>query len=171
MQENFLSVIKTARTNLGSGLWDESFKSPVILIFLRHFGCTFCRETVNSISLLEEKIKQKGYLPVFVHMSDPENADEFFAKYFNHPIHHISDPSKKLYYAFGVKSGSFMELFGPLTWFKGIWYAIVKRRGGPYESDGDIKQLSALFVVRDGKLAYGHHAKNASEILSLEDFV
>lgn len=171
MEDNFLSVVKIARTNLGSNLWEESFKAPVILIFLRHFGCTFCRETVNSISLLEERIKQKGHRPVFVHMSDPENADEFFAKYFNYPIHHISDPSKRLYHAFGVKSGSFMELFGPNTWIKGVWFAIFKGRGGPYESDGDIRQLSAVFVIKDGELTFAHQTTNASEIISLDSFI
>lgn len=171
MQESILSVVKKVKTNLGSSIWDDSFKAPIVLVFLRHFGCTFCRETVGSIASIEEKLKKKGYQVVFVHMSDPENADEFFSKYFNYPVHHISDPSKKLYQEFGVGSGNFWELFGVQTWVKGMYYAFAKGRGGPEESDGDIKQLGALFVIKDGAIVSSHYASNASDIMSIENFI
>ncbi len=171
MEESFFKVIKTTRTSLGINPYQASFQSPVVLIFLRHFGCTFCRETVHSISLTEEKIKSLGIIPVFIHMSDPENANEFFAKYFNYPIHHISDPGKKLYQAFGIRTGNFLELFGPSTWIKGIWYGLFKGQGAPFVADGDIGQLSAVIVLKEGQISLSHHTKNASEIIGLENII
>lgn len=169
--ENFLSLISRVKTNLGNNPLEMSKESPVVLVFLRHFGCTFCRETVAAVENFEEALKQRGIKIVFVHMSDPENANEFFSKFFSTPIHHISDPGKKLYHALEVPSGNFLELYGPSTWIKGLWYGLFKGRGAPYLSDGDIMQLSAYFVLDKGELTQSHYAAKASDVIRLENLL
>ena len=41
------TAMRAATTNDGRSLWDLSEESTLLVIFLRHFGCTFCRETLG----------------------------------------------------------------------------------------------------------------------------
>jgi hypothetical protein len=51
---------------------------PLFLVFLRHFGCTFCREAVADLAEKREAIAAKGVPLAFVHMGTEEKARWFF---------------------------------------------------------------------------------------------
>ncbi|MDV7393380.1 hypothetical protein RZS08_18550, partial [Arthrospira platensis SPKY1] len=57
-------------TNTGNSVLDLSKQKPVLLVFLRHFGCTFCREALEDISQKRASIEANGTQIVFVHMSN-----------------------------------------------------------------------------------------------------
>ncbi len=163
--KRFRDLINFVRTNKGDTLLELSSKQNVLLVFVRHFGCTFCRETVSEISKLEESIVGKKLTLVFVHMSDPTYGDEFFARYYDHPVFHVSDPSRSLYKSLNLKRGTFYQLFGPMTWIKGIWAGIFKGHGIGIE--GDILQLGGFFVLSNGQIIFEQKARSASEIFEL----
>ena len=50
-----------------------------MLVFLRHFGCTFCRETLADVARHRDAIAATGAQVAFVHMSRPAEADRWFA--------------------------------------------------------------------------------------------
>jgi thiol-disulfide isomerase/thioredoxin len=165
--EDASEVLKKVRTNKGEKIAELSLEKPILLIFVRHFGCTFCRETVSEVSKLESLIKEKGHNLVFVHMSDPSFGDEFFSKYFENKVSHISDPNRTLYRAFGLKRGSLNQLFGIKTWWRGVIAGIFKGHGiGQLEGDG--LQLGGAFVISGGKIQKARPAKNASEEFNLD---
>ncbi|MBK8557721.1 MAG: redoxin domain-containing protein [Lewinellaceae bacterium] len=67
--------------NSGESLADLSEKGTVLLVFLRHFGCSFCREAISDISKRRKKLEAKGVRVVLVHMAtDLETAEKFFKK-------------------------------------------------------------------------------------------
>ena len=100
-------------------------------------------------------------------MSDPSFGDDFFSRYYNYPISHISDPARRLYKAFGLKRGTILQLFGLSTWIKGLYSAFIKGNGqGPIE--GDSFQLGGYFVLSNEEIIFSHYNKNASEKFSLE---
>ena len=164
--KRFHDLIKFARTNQGPSLLDLSDKNKVLLVFIRHFGCTFCRETVSEIAKLEKVIEGKKLTLVYVHMSDPSFGDEFFSKYYNHPIYHVADPTRTLYKSLGLKRGNLYQLFGPMTWIRGVWAGVFKGHGiGGFE--GDTLQLGGVFVLSQGQIIFEKKASCASELFNL----
>ena len=63
-------------TNNGDSVLNLTFENPVLLVFLRHFGCIFCKEALVDISKNRSKIETGGLKIVFVHMTDVETAEK-----------------------------------------------------------------------------------------------
>lgn len=165
--KKFNDLIRFVKTNQGDSLYDLSERSNVLLVFVRHFGCTFCRETISEIAKLDASIKGKNLTPVFVHMSDPTFADEFFSRYYTHPVAHVSDPGRVLYKSLNLKRGSFNQIFGPRTWIRGFWAGLFKGHGlGNIE--GDVLQLGGYFILSRGQIVFEYKNKAASEFFKLE---
>lgn len=160
--KQFRDLIGYVRTNQGQSLLELSEKSNVLLVFVRHFGCTFCRETVSEIAKLDTSIRGKNLVPVFVHMSDPGYADEFFSHYYDHPVLHVSDPARALFRSLGLKRGTFMQLFGPKVMVRGFWAGFFKGHGlGGFE--GDFLQLGGYFVLSKGQIVFEHKTRGAAD--------
>ena len=62
------TVLRQYRTETGRTLLELVDESPVLLIFLRHFGCSFCRQTLDDVSRIRGQIEARGIRPVFVHL-------------------------------------------------------------------------------------------------------
>jgi len=165
--KKFNDLIRIVKTNQGESLFELSEKKNVLLVFVRHFGCTFCRETVSEIAKLDESIKGKNLSPVFIHMSDLDYADEFFSRYYDHTVSHVSDPSRHLYKSLNLKRGTLFQLFGPKTWLRGFWAGILKCHGlGAVE--GDALQLGGYFILSRGQIVFEHKNQNAADFFSLQ---
>jgi hypothetical protein len=165
--KKFYALIKVARTSKGETLYELSEKENVLLVFVRHFGCTFCRETVSEIAKLDESIRGKKLTPVFVHMSDPSFGDEFFAKYYKDPVSHVSDPQRFLYKSLNLKRGSLSQVFGPKVWIRGLWAGIFKGHGvGSIESDA--LQLGGYFILSRGQIVFEYKTKDAADFFELQ---
>ena len=52
-------ILELMITNEGSNVFEISKNKNVMLVFLRHFGCQFCRETIHEISRLRPEIEIK----------------------------------------------------------------------------------------------------------------
>lgn len=144
-------VMANMLTNEGSNLLAESREKPVMLVFLRHFGCTFCREAMSDISKRRTSIEEMGTKIIFVHMSDEETAAKFFRKYKLSDVTRISDPDCRYYAEFGLTKGNFTQLFGLRSWMRGFQSAIVKQHGmAPPIGDGF--QMPGVFVIQDGEV-------------------
>jgi len=159
-------MIAQARMNNGQSLREMSEQTPLLLIFIRHFGCTFCKETVSEVSRVEKVILDKGYKPVFVHMSDPSFASEFFSTYFQNQVLHVSDPSKRLYRAFGFKRGDLWQLFGPRTFFRGFYSTLIKGHSNG-EIEGDALQLGGVALIHKGEVMARYENPDASSTFDL----
>ncbi len=159
-------LIKNVKTSQNKTLLELSKTNKVLLVFVRHFGCTFCRETVSEIAKIDETIKNKNWELVYVHMSDPDFGEEFFAKYYSKKVHHISDPSRVLYKSFNLSRGTLLELFGPSTWLKGLYYGYFKGHGLG-EVEGDSLQLGGVFLIENGEIKYEKKASKASDIITV----
>ena len=91
------AVLGEYRTETGRTLLELVDESPVLLIFLRHFGCSFCRQTLDDVSRIRERIEAQGIRPVFVHLGSPERAKPYFDYYHLSDIERVSDPNATLY--------------------------------------------------------------------------
>lgn len=141
--------------NTGESLAEMSDSQPVMLVFLRFFGCSFCREAISDISKQRKKLAGKGVRVVFVHMApDPDTAENFFKKYKLFPVDHIADPEKVFYRAFGLSRGTPRQIFGLMNWIRGFQAVVLEGHGNanPSEELGDGFQMPGVFLVHQGKI-------------------
>jgi peroxiredoxin len=155
-------VLHHMTTNFGKSLHELSREQPVLLVFLRHFGCTFCREALSDIAKQRQQIEETGSLLVFVHMASNEIAERYFNRYELEGVSHISDPECKYYAAFGLVKGNFTQLFGLQSWIRGFSAGVVSGHGvGPQLGDGF--QMPGAFVLQDGEVKSSFIHKLASD--------
>lgn len=159
--------LNNIRTNTGESLFELIQKDEVLLIFVRHFGCVFCKETVKKVSRLSAEIEKRGLKTIFVHMSDPDFGNIFFNEYFKKNVLHISDPLRILYRHFKIYRGSILAIFGPSVWIKGVWISLT-RKETLSSIEGDILQLGGFVIFKDGKVVQRHLNSSASETIEIK---
>jgi len=170
-------ILEVIYTNEGDDLNSLSFKQPILLIFLRHFGCIFCRETLSDMVLLRNVIEAKGLKIVMVHMAAEETANDFFDRYRIPNIAHISDPDLSLYEYFGLSRGNFTQLFGLKVWVRGFETGFVKGHGIPYTGKGlgKANQMPGIFILEGGKIEkkfiHNSAADHPDYLKIVEDFL
>jgi peroxiredoxin len=147
-----------AKTNLGPSILELSQLSPILLVFLRHTGCTFCREALADLAEQRRRIEASGTRLVLVHMSPEERAREFFRRYGLEDAPRVSDPGRALYRAFGLGRGGALRLLGPKVWLRGFQAGILNRHGIGRVA-GDVFQMPGVFLVYHGAVlrSYRHH--------------
>ena len=64
--QDILQALGGARTQSGHLLSALSETSPVLLVFLRHAGCTFCREAIGDVARDRGAIERSGVRIVLV---------------------------------------------------------------------------------------------------------
>ena len=135
----------------GRSLYELSFDQRVLLVFLRHLGCTFCREAVADLSARQNEFESEGVQLVLVHMSDKATAAEHFKKYKLNKFLAISDPELQFYEKFGLGKGSFNQLFGLRVWMRGFDAGVLHGHGiGRMMGDGF--QMPGMFLLQDGMI-------------------
>lgn len=149
-------------TNHGISVLDHSKKKEVLLVFLRHFGCTFCKEALKELSDLLESEKLKQAELILVHMSTEDIASKYFEKYHLENLPRISDPECKYYTQFGLLKGTFNQLFGFRSWVRGIEAGIIKGYGFGRQI-GDGFQMPGVFLISNGRILSEFKHKYASD--------
>lgn len=147
------------RTASGASLRELSDRAPVLLVFLRHFGCPFCGEAMCDLSRVRSAIDQRGVKIVLVHMGSEEQARPLFARHGMNELDRVSDPERELYRALGLKRGNPWQLFGPFVWFRLIQAAIAGVKVG--KQAGDAFQMPGSFLIHKGRVlrAFRHRSQ------------
>lgn len=149
-------------TNKGVSLLELSESNKVLLVFLRHFGCTFCRETLTELLNIREEIENEDTEIVLVHQMNDEYAEQILKIYHMDDLQRISDPGLHLYDYFHLKKGSWSQLFGFKVWWRAIVAGIFKGHLVGKEQ-GDGWQMPGVFVIHDGEVISKFIHKYASD--------
>ena len=144
-------VLESTVTQSGQRLLDLSADKPVLLVFLRHAGCTFCRETLGDLARHRVRIEASGTRIVIVHMGEAAAIAELLLRYDLSGLERIGDPSQDLYRTFGLKRGTLRQLFGLTVWNRALLGGALARHGiGSIESDS--AQMPGLFLIHQGAI-------------------
>lgn len=154
-------LLDSMRTQSGASLGELSRKSPVLVVFLRHCGCTFAREALDDVARLRSTIESSGTSIVFVHMQTEAEAQALFARYKLVDLPRISDPEQKLYQAFDLQRGSAWQVMGPANVLPAI--GSIFRGNLSAIPTADIFQLPGAFLIRDGQIINAFRARRSSE--------
>jgi hypothetical protein len=158
------AVLGRYRTESGRTLLELVDESPLLLIFLRHFGCSFCRQTLDDVSRIREQIEGRGVRPVFVHLGTPERAKPYFDYYHLSDIERVSDPEASLYGspAFQVqRKNVFTQFLIPAVWKAWLLGAVGKHGVGMIQEDAD--QMPAVFYLRERAIAREYRYKTIAD--------
>ncbi|MFK7758344.1 MAG: SelL-related redox protein [Phycisphaerales bacterium] len=154
-------AIERADDQYGISVLHRSVQHPVMLVFLRHMGCTFCLQTLQDLQKNLPGIREQGVEPVIVHMSDDEQARLVMLKYGMETLPRVSDPTQSLYKAFELSRGTIFQLFGPRVWIGGLMATL---RGNIVSGlKGDGFQMPGVFIIQNGKIVHGHRHRTAAE--------
>lgn len=166
---SFNDSIRKVRTNTGLSLYEASKRFPLLVVFLRHSGCTFCRETAAELAGLQTPLRKSGKRLVIVSLMPHQKADEFLGSYGIYDYHHVSDPSGDLYRAFNLRRGSFLQLFGPKNWLRGFEAGLLKKHGIGM-LDGDGFRMPGAFLLHNGKIVKQFRHSYAGEKVDYASF-
>jgi peroxiredoxin len=143
-------ALLAARTAAGDTLASLSARGPLVLVFLRHFGCPLCQEMVADVAARRTAMADSGTTVVFIHMHPEAQAAAFFARYGVSDLQRVSDPGCTLYRAFGVKRAR------PTSWLTlgslRHYLAAIRRGHLPKLVGGDVGRMSAVVRIVDGRI-------------------
>lgn len=152
----------------GRTLLAASTGRDLMVLFLRHSGCTFCREALADLrDARRAGGPAAGMDAVVVQQGTLESGRAFVDRYDLADIAIASDPERTLYRAFDLRRGTLWQLFGPRVWWRGLVATLRGHFVGKLEGDGF--QMPGLFVVRDGRVVRGHRHVDASERVDFND--
>lgn len=124
---------------------------PLLVVFLRHFGCVFCKEALNDLSKKNASLDLKGIKLVFVHMADDKTAADYFSQYNFNNYYSVADPECQIYEKFGLTKGSFGQLFGLTVMIRGVQANLEGNRWS-LKQIGDGFQMPGIFLINQGKI-------------------
>ena len=151
-------------TETGRSLLELVDESPLLLVFLRHFGCAFCAMALDRVSQLRPQIEAQGVRPVFVHLGLPERAKPYFDYYHLSDVERISNPDSTLYQlpAFALsRTNPYLQLFNLAVWKAWLKGAMFKYGVGLIREDG--YQMPGVFFLKDRRIARAFRHREISD--------
>ena len=154
-------ALEAARDQHGVGLREHSEARPVLVLFIRHAGCTFCKQALADLAAARADVEARGMGLAVAHMSDEAHAAALLGRYGLADLPRFADPQRDLYRAMGLQRGSLGQLFGPRVWARGIAATLGGHLAG--KLDGDGFQLGGVFVVHRGRVVAAHRNTDAAD--------
>ncbi len=157
----FLEAKDNHNESVASYFTDQPDKK-LIVSFVRHSGCTYCREMLKDLGEFKKSLKGESIGLLVVHMSSFTKGDELLRQYGLEGVGHISDPKSIIYRIFGLNKGSFTQLFGFKSILRGF-SGVAKHGIGLLDGDGT--QMPGVFLVnKEGILKSFVHSSVADRV-------
>jgi peroxiredoxin len=151
-----------------SDLWSRAEKG-IVLVFLRHFGCMFCRDHVAQLSTHHAEIHRRGFEVVAIGQGSPERSARFRADH-KLPFPVLGDKERASYRLYGLSEGALGGFFSPGAYRAAIGAAL--RGNLPGKPDGSLNQNPGTFLIdRTGRILGARIGKHAGDIPSASEIV
>jgi peroxiredoxin len=156
------AVLSVMKTQSSLSLLSISNEKPIMLIFLRHFGCQFCREAMDDVSKLRPRLAASNMELILVHMAEKDVAEDYFRRFNLDGVEHISDPNCRFYTIFGLRAGNFTQLFGIQSWIRG--FTVQGKYGNEVGKHlGNNFQMPGAFIISEGEIRDSYIHKYVSD--------
>ena len=146
-----LSTVLPLRDQLGHDLR--------LLVFLRHFGCMFCRETLAD---MREAVQgdREFPRPIFFYQGTVSEGRALLLRDWP-DVQAIADPEGDFYKAFGVERGNLVQMLGPSVWSARSRAREKGHRNG--ERGSDIWRMPGVMLVRGEQILWSQEFRHAGE--------
>jgi peroxiredoxin len=155
-------LLNSYKTQTGQSLRALSSERPLLLVFLRHFGCTFCREAVAEISKIRNDIEAKGTQLAFVHLAADDNkAQKFFTPYGFQDLPRFADPEGRLFQSFGLVRANWRAYLN----YESILRTLIAWLEGHFVGmpAGDVQRMPGTFLIQYGEIRKAFRHKLVSD--------
>ncbi len=158
----FREELERARIGTGESLWELSQQERLLVVFVRHAGCTFCREAVHDVGEQAESLQTAGVRPIIVHMGKPEEAKSLWDWSRNRNLDAVSDPDRRLFREFELRMGNLWQLAGPYVFWRAIFGGTLFKYGfGKMIGHG--MQLAGVFLVDRGRIVTSYRHQSTAD--------
>lgn len=141
-----------------SQYWREK---PLTLVFLRHFGCVFCREQVAVLRRDYQKLLAAGTRIVCV-ANGPYKAGRAFEIFFDLPFAVLVSDTTEPFEAYGLAKATLGQLFNPAMVLHGLNALLHGHVQG--KVIGDPYQLPGTFIIdTQGIVRFVHRNRDAAD--------
>ena len=143
-----------------SDLWKEG---PAVLVFLRHLGCSFCREHVAQLRQDRDRFRDCSASIGLVTVGLPRETEAFCRErdLFS-AFTCLCDPGKAAYEAYGLSRAPARELITPHVLARGFQAALHGHFVGMPK--GDPFQMPGTFIVDvHGEIRYAHRHRDMAD--------
>ncbi|MEZ6069611.1 MAG: SelL-related redox protein [Pirellulales bacterium] len=154
-------IIDTAASQQGETIATLSRSTPLLLLFLRHSGCTFCRQALADVARRREALEAAGIRLALVHMGSEVDAAATFPAYGLGELPRFSDPECRLYRAFGLERGRWSQIWGPRVWWPGLVSLLSGNGIGPLH--GDVFRMPGAFLIQDGAIVHAFRHETSAD--------
>lgn len=155
------ACLESCLTQTGQSLAQLSVEKPLLLVFLRHFGCAFCRQAVSDLARQRSNIESAGTRIAFVHLGTEERAAKFFQPYGLDDLPRYSNESGSLYQSFGLDRINWRTLFQRINVYRTLWAWLEGSTTGKVE--GDIYRMPGAFLLKGNKIIRAFRHKEVSD--------
>ncbi len=139
-------------------LRDQLGDDTTLLVFLRHFGCIFCKEAVADLRAAAEAAPSYPDI-LFFTQGTPRESRAFLRVWPG--ARAVSDPEMAFYEAFGIRRASFLEALGPKVLRARSRAAAKGHRNGT--RNGDIWRMPGCLLVRGQQVFWRFEPVHAAE--------
>ena len=135
-----------------------------MVMFMRHFGCAFCREHLIRMGRALEDFEAAGADVVAIFQYGAEATRDFCASR-KVAFDCLGDPRREAFAQVEVGHGTRAQVAGPKIARKFLKTMARSRVTGTVTAPGnDMLQLPGTFVVdRDGRVLFAHYAVNSAD--------
>jgi peroxiredoxin len=150
----------------------------LIVTFLRHFGCSFCRAFITQLRAAYPEIVARNGAVVAISQGLPAQAD-YFVRAFTIPFPVLADPGRQAYRAYGLDEAPLAEVLNPAVAFNIARTALHGHLPGAREHlngvlgrEISLKQFGGTFVIeRGGIVRYAYLAQPVYRMPAVNDLL
>jgi len=148
-------------------LWRDG---PAAIVWLRQFGCPFCRAHAVELNRARDRFTAAGARLVLIGQGTPDDASRFRTRFrIELPI--LTDVDRVTYLWAGTKIATLDELIGPVVVARGL-LRMARRRVVIGHNTADEAQLGGSIVLAaDGRLVFAHISDDASDVAPPADLL
>lgn len=168
--ESLAALLSAKVTRRGRNLAALSLVSPVLVMFLRHSGCTFCREALADLAECRKAIEATGTTIVLVHPGEVSAFEQLLEQQGLADLDRINDENQSLYAAFGLRQGTWWQLASPAVWWRAFSAGVLAGHGAG-RPNGDVKQMPGIFLLHRCEVVRSFRHRKASDRPLYESFV
>lgn len=142
-------------------LSDRWADGPLVVVFMRHFGCAFCREHLILLGQAHDEIREAGgnVVAIFQYRAEPTHN---FCRSRGVPFECLGDPARVGYKAAGLGRGQRNEYLSFKVYKHWIRANKVGARVG--KPSGDVAQRPGTFVVNaNGAIVFAHYNVDSTD--------
>lgn len=149
-------------TTDGRNIGEMAESEKLLIVFLRHFGCPFCKESLLQLQEHRAQLESRGITIVLVYMVNDKIAQEYLSQYGLQDLAQVSDPEEIFYKSFQLKRGSFVQLFGMKVWVR--WVSLGwKKRLFNTKPEGNVTQMPGIFLLQEGRIIKQYVHKSVAD--------